>query len=74
MTNFHPDHNKCDQIVKLIDAVLEPFDWNEPNSDQTCDLCRHTGTTSTRIAHGYLHDAPRGTAQILCNDCGTILS
>lgn len=24
MTNFKPDHNKCDRIVKLIDEALAP--------------------------------------------------
>lgn len=24
MTNFHPDHNKCDDIIKLIDEVIAP--------------------------------------------------
>lgn len=33
-------------------------------------LCRHIGDTVERVAHGYLGDAPAGTVQTLCADCG----
>lgn len=37
-------------------------------------LCDHVGEeTVTRIAHGYLGDAPRGTRQTLCAACGFLL-
>jgi hypothetical protein len=36
--------------------------------------CDHSGETTTRVAHGYLNDAPRGTVETLCADCGTVLA
>lgn len=36
--------------------------------------CGHTGETTTRTAHGYLGDAPKGTVETLCADCGTVLA
>jgi hypothetical protein len=36
-------------------------------------LCDHRGETVTRIAHGYLGDAPAGTRQTLCAACGALL-
>lgn len=35
------------------------------------DLCDHIGTERhVRTAHGFLNDAPAGTKQNLCADCG----
>lgn len=38
-------------------------------------LCDHVDTERhRRTAHGYLGDAPRGTVQTLCGDCGFVLA
>lgn len=38
------------------------------------ELCDHEGAERvTRTAHGYLGDAPAGTVQTLCADCGLVL-
>ena len=50
--------------------------------DTDAELCDHrphpgtpwTGARTTRTAHGYLGDAPAGTIQTLCVDCGTVLA
>jgi hypothetical protein len=52
------------------------------NTSTTSELCDHqphpgtpwTGEWTVRTAHGYLGDAPRGTRQTLCVDCGTVLA
>lgn len=47
---------------------------NPEPTPTTADTCDHVGAERvTRTAHGYLGDAPRGTAQILCGDCGATL-
>jgi hypothetical protein len=38
--------------------------------DEPCD---HQGDTVIRVAHGYLADAPVGTVETLCADCGVCL-
>lgn len=38
------------------------------------NACPHRGHVIERTAHGYLGDAPAGTTQRLCADCGAELS
>lgn len=35
--------------------------------------CTHDGERTERTAHGKLGDAPAGTIETLCADCGTVL-
>lgn len=53
-------YNACREAAVRVASEIEP--------------CDHSGETVQRVAHGYLGDAPRGTVQTLCVDCGTELS
>ncbi len=51
-----------------------PRDWLAALARAEASYCDHVGTERVeRTAHGYLGDAPRGTRQTICVDCGTIL-
>lgn len=53
----------------VVAAYFRTIDEARPG-----ELCSHEGEpTSTRVAHGYLGDAPVGTVQTLCDACGFVL-
>lgn len=53
---------------RFVHTYDEVASWPIVEAPEPCD-CVGTGRV-TRVAHGYLGDAPRGTVQVLCAECG----
>lgn len=60
-------------VTHVLHAMNAACQWIEDHLSPALtepEACDHSGDTVERVAHGYLGDAPAGTVELLCSECG----
>jgi hypothetical protein len=63
-------------MADATEDELDPefFAAQDPERTDENGLCIHPlDERTTRVAHGFLGDAPRGTVQTCCTGCGSVV-